>query len=314
MTSLRFVSFCAGFAALAAAIHAPAAAQAPAAYVISDSTTGFILEQSAGTKKRPIASLTKVATALVVLDWAAQSKADLSQLATVPNSAGRLGTPQGVGFQPGDQCSLRDLIYAALMQSDNVAAETLATHVGAELRSGQLPPGDAFVAQMNALARQLGMLQTRFLNAHGLDHLERSVPYSTAADLAKLTSYAMGSTAFRFYVSQKERKITFTAATGEPSAYLLRNTNELLGSNAIDGVKTGSTARAGQCVIISAAKAPETRQQGNEHIITPRRLNVVVLGSGDRFNVATGLLQRGWRLYDSWAASGRPLKGWRAPQ
>lgn len=314
MTSLRFVSFLAGFAALTIAPITPAAAQAPAAYVISDTTTGFILEQSAGTKKRPVASLTKVAMAMVVLDWAAQNKADLSQLATIPNSAGRLGAAQGVGFQPGDQCTLRDLLYAALMQSDNVAAETLALHVGAELRGGQLPPGDAFVAQMNALARQLGMLQTRFLNAHGLDHLERSVPYSTAADLAKLTSYAMASTAFRFYVSQKERKITFTTAAGEPSSYLLRNTNELLGTSSIDGVKTGSTARAGQCVIISAGKPPETRQQGNEHVITPRRLTVVVLGSGDRFNAAAGLLQRGWRLYDSWAAAGRPIKGWRAPQ
>lgn len=314
MPSLRFVSFIAGFAALAVAATVPAAAQGPAAYVISDSTTGFVLEQFAGTKKRPVASLTKIASALVVLDWASQTKADLSQLATVPNSAGRLGTPQGVGFQPGDQCSLRDLIYAALMQSDNVAAETLAVHVGGEFRSAQLPPGDAFVAQMNALARQLGMLQTRFLNAHGLDHLERSVPVSTATDLAKLTGYAMRSTGFRFYVSQKERKISFVSATGEPSAYLLRNTNELLGGNAIDGVKTGSTARAGQCVIISAAKAPETRQQGAEHIVTPRRLNVVVLGSNDRFNVASGLLQRGWRLYDSWSASGRPMKGWRAPQ
>lgn len=314
MTSLRFVSFLAGFAAFSFATFAPAGAQTPAAYVISDSTTGFVLEQFGGTKKRPIASLTKVATALVVLDWAAQTKADLSQLATVPTTAGRLGPSQGVGFQPGDQCSLRDLIYAALMQSDNVAAETLAVHVGAELRSGQLPAPDAFAAQMNALARQLGMLQTRFLNAHGLDHLERSVPYSTAADLAKLTSYAMGSTAFRFYVSQKERKITFTTAAGEPSAYLLRNTNELLGSHAIDGVKTGSTARAGQCVIVSAAKAPESRQQGNEHIITPRRLNVVVLGSSDRFNVASGLLQRGWLLYNSWAAAGRPMQGWKPPR
>ena len=188
MTSLRFVSFLAGFGAFSFAAIAPAGAEAPAAYVISDSTTGFVLEQSAGTKKRPVASLTKIATALVVLDWAAQTKADLSQLATVPTTAGRLGTPQGVGFQPGDQCSLRDLIYAALMQSDNLAAETLAEHVGAELRDGQLPPTTAFAAQMNALARQLGMLQTRFLNAHGLDHLERSIPVSTAADLAKLTT------------------------------------------------------------------------------------------------------------------------------
>ena len=292
----------------AAARTSPLHAQSRA-YVISDSTTGFILEQSGATKKLPVASLTKIATAMVVFDWAEQSKADLSQLATIPDFAAQLGSGQGVGFQSGDQSSLRDLLYAALMQSDNIAAEALADHVGRALgRRGGMSASDVFVAQMNALARSLGMLRTRFVNPHGLDHLERSVPYSTAEDLAKLTTYAMADAAFRFHVSQKERKITLTTAAGEPSAYLLRNTNELLGSDNIDGVKTGTTSRSGQCLIISAAKAPESRQEGHQRIITPRRLNVIVLGSTDRFNAASGLLDRGWRLYDSWAAAGRPVK------
>jgi len=195
------------------------------------------------------------------------------------------------------------------MQSDNIAAAALADHVGRELgRRGGMSASDVFVAQMNALARHLGMLRTRFINPHGLDHLERSVPYSTAEDLAKLTTYAMADSAFRFHVSQKERKITLTTPTGEPSAYLLRNTNELLGSDNIDGVKTGTTSRSGQCLIISAAKAPESRQEGSQRIITPRRLNVVILGSANRFDTAAGLLKRGWGLYDSWAAAGRPIK------
>ena len=300
---------------LAALAFAATAHAQTAAYVISDSTTGFILGQSAAQKKLQIGSLTKIATAMVVLDWAAASKADLGQPATIPDRAAQLAGGQGVGFQPGDQCSLRDLLYAALMQSDNVAAEALAEHVGRELgRNGQMPPADTFVAQMNALARHLGMLRTRFVNPHGLDSLERTLPYSTAEDLAKLTSYAMANSAFRFHVSQKERKITISAATGELSAYLLRNTNELLGSSGIDGVKTGTTARAGQCVIISAGKAPESRPEAGQQIITPRRLNVVVLGSANRFDTAASLLQRGWQLYDSWAAAGRPLKGWKAPR
>lgn len=304
------------FAKLLAALALAAAAHAQtAAYVISDSTTGFILEQSAAAKKLPVGSLTKVATAMVVLDWAAASKADLGQLATIPDRAAQLSAAQGVGFQPGDQCSLRDLLYAALMQSDNAAAAALAEHVGREIgHDAQMSPADTFVAQMNALARHLGMLRTRFVNPHGLDHLERTVPYSTAEDLAKLTSYAMANSAFRFHVSQKERKITITAATGETSAYLLRNTNELLGTAGIDGVKTGTTARAGQCVIISAGKAPESRAEGGQQIITSRRLNVVVLGSANRFDTAARLLQHGWQLYDSWAAAGRPLKGWKAPR
>lgn len=285
-----------------------ASAQA-AAWVVSDSSTGFILESSNPGKKLQVGSITKVAMAMVVLDWTDAEKRDINEFATVPPSAAGLNTAPSAGLTPGDRLTVRDLLYAALMQSDNQAAETLAIHVGSALGRGAA--GDAFIAQMNALARRLGMTRTRFLNAHGLDGLERSDPYSTAEDLAKLVAYAMDSSAFRFYVSQKERKITIETATGEQTVYLLRNTNELLGQNAIDGVKTGTTRKAGGCVAISAARPPESRQEGEKHIITPRRLNVVVLGSADRFGIARGLLQRGWQRYDAWAAAGRPMKGWK---
>lgn len=291
----------------------PSRAEDAAAFVISDSTTGFILDQYHGDKKLPIGSLTKIATAMVVLDWSQASTADLGQLATVPAAAAALASNQGTGFQPGDRASLRDLLYAALMQSDNVAALTLADHVGQAI-GGNNAPVDNFVIQMNALARTKGMKNTKFLNPHGLDNLERSVPYSSAADLAKLTSYAMADSAFRFYVSQRERKITIYSANGGQSAYLLRNTNELLGVNSIDGVKTGTTQRAGECLIISSGKPPDSRQEGETHIITPRRLNVVVLGAVNRFPLAQSLLARGWQLYDSWASAGRPTKGWKAPR
>jgi len=283
-----------------------ASAQA-AAWVVADSTTGFILDSSNPAKKLQIGSITKVATAMVVLDWVEAEHRDINEIATVPESAAGLNSTASAGLTPGDRLTLRDLLYAALMQSDNQAAETLAVHVGGTLGRGAA--GEAFVAQMNALARRLGMLRTRFLNAHGLDGIERSDPYSTAEDLAKLVAYAMDSSAFRFYVSQKERKITIETATGEQTFYLLRNTNELLGQDSIDGVKTGTTRKAGGCVAISAARPPESRQEGEKHIITPRRLNVIVLGSADRFGIAKSLLQRGWQRYDSWAAAGRPMKG-----
>jgi D-alanyl-D-alanine carboxypeptidase (penicillin-binding protein 5/6) len=299
---------------VAIAFTGPTRAQEAAAYAVADSTTGFILESSNGQKKLPIASLTKIATAMVVLDWSTASNAELNQLATVPTSAARLATAQGVGLQPGDRVSLRDLLYAALMQSDNVSAETLADNVGQAIGGNAGSPVDNFVVQMNALARAKGMLRTKFLNPHGLDNLERTVPTSTAEDLAKLTAYAMDNSAFRFYVSQRERKITFTTASGEQSSYLLRNTNELLGVNSIDGVKTGTTTRAGQCLIISAAKPPESRQEGEKHFITPRRLNIVVLGATNRFPLAQSLLARGWQDYDAWAAAGRPAKGWKPPR
>jgi D-alanyl-D-alanine carboxypeptidase (penicillin-binding protein 5/6) len=295
------------------ALALPSRAEEAAAFVIADSTTGFILDQYKGDKKLPIGSLTKIATAMVVIDWSEASNNDLGQLATVPDGAAQVATAQGAGLQPGDRCSLRDLLYAALMQSDNVAALTLASHVGQAI-GGASNPVESFVVQMNALARTKGMKNTKFLNPHGLDNLERSVPYSTAADLARLTSYAMANSAFRFYVSQRERKITIDSASGGQSAYLLRNTNELLGINSIDGVKTGTTARAGQCVIISAGKPPDSRQEGETHIITPRRLNVVVLGAANRFPLAQALLARGWQYYDSWASAGRPAKGWKPPR
>lgn len=292
---------------------APLGAVETAAFAIADNTTGTILESSAGTKKLQVGSLTKIATAMVVFDWAESTKTDLGQLATVPASAAALGGTQGgVGLQPGDRASLRDLLYAALLQSDNQAAETLADHIGSAL--GGAKPVEAFVAQMNALASRLGMTRTRFLNPHGIDSLERSLPYSTAEDLAKLTQYAVQNTAFRFHVAQKERKITILAANGENNQYLLRNTNELLGVGGIDGVKTGQTKRAGGCVAVSAAKPPLSQTQADGTVlVTPRRLNVVVLGSSDRFGVANGLMQRGWKLYDLWAAAGRPAK-WKAPK
>ena len=157
---------------------------------------------------------------------------------------------------------------------------------------------------MNALAKHLGMERTRFLNPSGLDAKEK--PFSTAADIARLTRYAMNNAGFRFYVSQKEREIEIGRGSGRMH-YLLRNTNELLGRDQIDGVKTGRTLRAGDCLVLSAARPSEVVQQGTTTLITPRRLIVVVLGSPNRFAEGAALLARGWALYDRWAAAGRPI-------
>ena len=123
------------------ALAVPSRADEAAAFVVADSTTGFILDQYKGDKKLPIGSLTKIATAMVVLDWSEASNTDLGQLATVPDGAAQIAAGQGAGFQPGDRCSLRDLLYAALMQSDNVAALTLADHVGQAIGGAQQPGG-----------------------------------------------------------------------------------------------------------------------------------------------------------------------------
>ena len=296
------------FLASAALVRSAVAAQA---YVIVDSKTGYILEEQEARKKTQVGSLTKIATASVVLDWAEQKSGDLNQVVTIPQEAFVGIVENNIGFQPGDSITLRDLLYAALVQSDNIAAYTLAHHVGSRLgsllpseASSKLTPADAFVAQMNALAKQLKMERTRFVNPHGIDKNVRPMPYSTAEDMARLTRYAMNKASFRFYVSQKERQISFDRG-GRRLNYVLRNTNELLGKNGIDGVKTGRTSRAGDCLILSVNREPELLKQGKMITVFPRHLIVVLLGSTNRFGEGAGLVERGWRLYDQWAASGR---------
>jgi D-alanyl-D-alanine carboxypeptidase (penicillin-binding protein 5/6) len=148
------------------------------------------------------------------------------------------------------------------------------------------------------------MDRTRFVNPHGIDTGERSMPYSTASDLARLSRYAMNKAAFRFYVSQKDRQISFTRGT-QKKAYQLRNTNELLGTNGVDGVKTGKTQRAGDCLILSAHRESEIQTDGGHTKAMPRNLIIVMLGSANRFAEGGQLLARGWQLYDQWAAGGR---------
>src|SRR5881398_1358403 len=291
--------------ATAAFVRSAAAAQA---YVIADAQTGYILEEQEPRKKLQVGSLMKIATASVVLDWAERRSGDLNGAVTIPPEALQGITENPIGFQPGDTVSLRDLLYAALVQSDNIAAYTLAYHVGSHLGSveagAKLTPADMFVAQMNALAKQLKMERTRFINPHGIDWKVKPLPYSTAEDLGRLTRYAMNKPSFRFYVSQKERQISFNRQ-GQQLNYVVRNTNELLGKNGIDGVKTGQSSRAGQCLILYANRESEVVRQGQMETVYQRHLMVVLLGSSNRFGEGAALLQRGWQLYDQWAAAGR---------
>lgn len=292
------------------ALLSPALGQDATAFAIADASTGHILKAKKEDKRLQIASLTKIATALVVQDWLDVGKRDAGILVTIPPGALMIDPANPIGFQPGDQMSVRDLLYAMLIQSDNIAAYALADYVGRDLQrntQSAAKPVDLFVAQMNALARKLGMKHTTFLNPHGLDTVE--TPTSTARDLVLLTSAALQRSSFRFYVSQHERRITRIAVAGRKDDYRLVNTNELLGIDSIDGVKTGQSKRAGQCLIISAARPHESIQNPDgSYTVTARRLIVVVLGSENRFNDARQLLNNGWSLYDEWAAKGRPLE------
>src|SRR5437867_12400987 len=179
--SHRFLTASIALIATAASLRSAAGAQA---FVIVDSQTGYLLEEQEPKKKLQIGSLTKIATASVVLDWAERKGGDLNQAITIPPEAFVGTIENNVGYTPGDSITMRDLLYAALVQSDNIAAYTLAQHVGSHLGSllpnegaSKMPPVDAFVTQMNALAKQLKMERTRFVNPHGIDYQVRPMPF-----------------------------------------------------------------------------------------------------------------------------------------
>jgi D-alanyl-D-alanine carboxypeptidase len=260
--------------------------------------------------KRPVGGLAKIATCMVALDWAEASRVGVNVLAPVPDYATAIaGAPSPLGLQPGDTMTLRDLIYATMMGSDNVAAITLGDFVGrdhlARLGKGGHPM-DEFVRQMNQLAKREGCKGTRFTNSHGLEN-SRPVPYSTAADIARLSVYAASRPAMRFYTNQGTRDVTLYRA-GQSLKVGVQNTNQLLGTDGIDGIKTANTAMSGGCCVVSAERASTVlKQADNSSQIYRHRMIVVVLGSANPFYEARGLLQQGWAAYDRWLAAGRPI-------
>ena len=288
---------------MAGALHATSS-------IIVDNQTGRILEGAGANQKLPIASLTKLALAMVALDWSQLKGGNLEQTATVPEVA--ITTTGGInplGLQAGDELTLRDLIFACLLASDNVAAVTLADHLGRALPNATgLDPVGNTVAHMNALARQLEMRRTLFLNPHGLDTPDgQARPHSTAADLARLTRYAYSKSGLSFYVSQPTREIHVRRG-GASLGLRLNNTNKLLGTDNIDGVKTGRTSRAGDCIILTSEHTPEVSRQGDTVSTTPRRIIVVLLAGTNREQEGLALVERGWALYNAWAAKGRDAR------
>lgn len=302
---LRLPALIAAFLVMSPGGHAQESVMVMEAY------SGKVLVASNASAKRPIASLTKIATGAVAVDWALAAGTDLGTLqVTVPQTVSLVGGPNPMNLQPGDQLSMRDALYSALLGSDNLAALTIADHVGRELvtrRGKNSDPVAEFVGEMNRLAKALGMTQTRFANPHGLER-PGTKAFSTAADVARLSVYAMRRNAFNFIVRQPDRQIQLRGAGGSRT-FRVRNTNELIGEPGILGVKTGTTANAGPCVAVCMDREPLVRNKADgSKGATPRRLIVVVLNSPDRFNRARGLIRQGWSVYDPWLAAGAPVQ------
>ncbi len=237
--------------------------------ILADLDSGQVLFQKASDLSRPIASVTKIMTALLVLE-----RADLSDVTTVQDDATFLSDQAGLsalGLRPGERVTVRDLLYALVLQSANDAAIVLAEHVsGTEVR---------FEAAMNARARQLGMSDTRFRSSNGLD--DRG--YSSARDLVTLTR-AVYATQPGFGRIAATRFWEIPSPNGRPRSVQNRNVLLWLYPGAF-GVKTGYTARAGFCVVAAAQR-------------DGRRLIAVVLGSaGEPFSDAAALMDYGFAAF-----------------
>lgn len=294
-----------------AALTMTAAAPAQECLLVIEAYSGKVLIGANSTVKRPVASLTKIATGVVAVDWATAAGIDVAgKILTVPPTAPLVGGANPLELQPGDQISLRDALYSALLASDNIAAITIADNIGRELAARRGQGGDpvaVFIAEMNLLAQALGMTDTKFGNPHGLDR-PGVKQFSTAADIARLSIHAMRRNAFNFIVRQQSREISVTGPSGK-RGYTVRNSNELIAMDGVLGLKTGTTAAAGPCLSVCMDKDPLIRQKPDgSKGVTPRRLIVVLLNSPDRFGRARSLLARGWDIYDQWLAAGAPVQ------
>lgn len=279
--------------------------------MVVEAYSGKVLVAANAAEKRPVASLTKIATAVVTIDWATATGTDLAKTSlTIPQTASLVGGPNPLALQPGETMLIRDALRAALLGSDNIAALAIADHVGRELLARRGRSGDPvaeFVGEMNKLAKSLNMRRTVFANPHGLER-PRQKAYSTAADIARLCIYATRRSAFNFIARQSELDVTVNGPEGSRTSSI-RNTNQLIGETGILGIKTGTTAAAGECLAICMDRDPLVRTKPDgEKGVTPRRLIVVLLNTSDRFNRARALIQQGWSLYDPWLATGAPVQ------
>ncbi|QSR46234.1 D-alanyl-D-alanine endopeptidase [Aeromonas veronii] len=203
--------------------------------LVVDVKTGKTLYQKNATKVRPIASLTKLMTALVVLD----AKQNLNQTITVDkNDLDRVKHTHS-RIRMGTKVTRRDALHLALMSSENRMASALARHY---------PGGrSAFVRAMNNKARQLGMRNTHFYDSTGLS--TRNV--STAQDLSKLAAAAYRQPLIRQFTQDENREMRFSAPA---YSLMFNNTNPLVKNPDWDVrlSKTGFTDEAGRCLVMRA--------------------------------------------------------------
>ncbi len=234
--------------------------------LLKDLNTGRTLYEFGASKRLSPASLTKIMSALVILEYG-----NLDDQVVVSSRAARAHKIR-LGLKAGQVFRLEDLLKAMLIVSANDACLAAVEHVGGD--------EEQFVLLMNAKARALGLTDTHFNNGCGFDAPDH---YSTAEDLAKLSEIALQHPVFKQLV-RMEREIIIPVNGNRP--YLLRNTNRLLGTvPGVEGVKTGFTSKAGRCLVAKVS------QDG-------RDLLLVLLNAKRRWTTALSLIRFGLHALD----------------
>lgn len=254
-----------GIASTISTIHADIGTSAKAA-VVMDVKTGRVLYSKNASEKLPMASTTKIMTTLVAIETGR-----LDEMVKVSRKASYT-EGSSIYLQEGEKLTVEELLYGIMLRSGNDASMAVAEHLGNGM--------DGFVEMMNQKAKEIGALNTRFANPHGLDHPEH---YTTAYDLALITSYALRNPKFAEIVKTKHKTIS-----GPPDVNWDRgmaNKNKMLTQfDGGDGVKTGFTKKAGRCLVSSA-----TRNNW--------QLCSVVLNCGAMWDESAALLEYGFKNY-----------------
>lgn len=200
--------------------------------ILMDQHSGRVVFNKDGYIKRPVASITKVMTAIVAIEHGnLKDEIRISKQATQVSGS-------SIYLEEGERFTLEDLLYGLMLRSGNDAAVAIAEHIGGSV--------EGFVHLMNETASYVGLTDTNFMNPHGLDEQEH---YSTAYDIALLMRYAMGNEIFQQISNTK----SYHAQNRD---YKWFNKNKLL-THLYDystGGKTGFTSLAGRTLVTTATK------------------------------------------------------------
>ena len=240
------------------------------AAVLIERNTGMVLLCHNENEPLPMASTTKVMTALLALE-----KGNLDDVVTVGRNA--YGVPgTSIYLNLGEHITLRNLLYGLLLASGNDAAVAIAEHIGGSV--------EAFCAMMTGRAAELGCENTVFVNPNGLP---AEGHHTTAYDLALIAREAMKHETFREIVSTRRASIPWE---GRSYDRILNNKNRLLTDyEGATGIKTGYTRAAGRCLVFGA------RRDGLEVI-------GVVLNCANWFDEAARLMDLGFERYEGFTA------------